>query len=39
MKDVLKGVNLTKSFGGIHAVDNVSLEFKENEVCSIVGPN
>ena len=39
MKEVLKGVNLTKSFGGVHAVDNVSLEFRENEVCSIVGPN
>ncbi len=39
MREVLKGVNLTKSFGGVHAVNNVSLEFKENEVCSIVGPN
>ncbi|MCM8782423.1 MAG: ATP-binding cassette domain-containing protein, partial [Candidatus Omnitrophica bacterium] len=39
MREVLKGVNLRKSFGGVHAVDNVSLEFKENEVCSIVGPN
>jgi len=39
MREVLKGVNLTKSFGGVHAVSNVSLEFKENEVCSIVGPN
>jgi branched-chain amino acid transport system ATP-binding protein len=39
MREVLKGVNLTKRFGGVHAVDNVSLEFKENEVCSIVGPN
>jgi branched-chain amino acid transport system ATP-binding protein len=39
MKEVLKGVNLTKSFGGVHAVNNVSLEFKENEVCSVVGPN
>jgi branched-chain amino acid transport system ATP-binding protein len=39
MREVLKGVNLRKSFGGVHAVNNVSLEFKENEVCSIVGPN
>jgi branched-chain amino acid transport system ATP-binding protein len=39
MREILKGVNLTKSFGGVHAVNNVSLEFKENEVCSIVGPN
>ena len=39
MREVLKGVNLSKSFGGVHAVNNVSLEFKENEVCSIVGPN
>jgi len=39
MSEILKGVNLIKSFGGVHAVNNVSLEFKENEVCSIVGPN
>jgi ABC-type branched-subunit amino acid transport system ATPase component len=39
MREVLKGVNLRKSFGGVHAVNDVSLEFKENEVCSIVGPN
>ena len=39
MREVLKGENLRKSFGGVHAVDNVSLEFKEDEVCSIVGPN
>src|SRR5512139_1411260 len=39
MREILKGVNLSKSFGGVHAVSNVSLEFKENEVCSIVGHN
>lgn len=39
MREALKGVNLTKSFGGVRAVDNVSLKLKENEVCSVVGSN
>jgi len=39
MTEVLKGVNLRKSFGGVHAVNGVSFELKENEVCSLVGPN
>lgn len=31
--------NLTKAFGGVTAVDNVSLAVKENEIHAIIGPN
>ncbi|MBL4892009.1 MAG: ABC transporter ATP-binding protein [Rhizobiaceae bacterium] len=31
--------NLTKSFGGVHAVDDVSFDVEEGEVFTIVGPN
>ena len=34
---VLKG--LTKSFGGLVAVDNVDLEVNHGEIVSIIGPN
>lgn len=33
----LKKVN--KSFGGLMAIDDVSMEIQEQEVCSIIGPN
>ncbi|MCB1464496.1 MAG: ABC transporter ATP-binding protein [Nitratireductor sp.] len=31
--------NLSKSFGGVHAVDGVSFEVHKGEVFTIVGPN
>lgn len=31
--------NLSKSFGGVHAVDDISFDVKEGEVFTIVGPN
>ena len=31
--------NLTKRFGALTAVDNVSLKFEENELVSLIGPN
>ncbi len=31
--------NLTKSFGGLLAVDHVSIQFQEKKVFSIIGPN
>lgn len=31
--------NLSKSFGGIHAVRNVSIGIQENSISSIIGPN
>ncbi len=36
---VLRTVDLTKHFGSLRAVDNVSLEIEEGEVRAIIGPN
>lgn len=36
---ILKVINLSKHFGGIKAVDNVSLEFYKSEIVGIVGDN
>jgi branched-chain amino acid transport system ATP-binding protein len=31
--------NLSLSFGGVHALTDVSLEVKDNEILAIIGPN
>ena len=31
--------NLSKQFGGIHAVDNVSLEIEQGSITGLIGPN
>ncbi len=36
---ILKVENLSKSYGGIKAVDGVSFELAENEVLGVIGPN
>jgi len=36
---IIKTENLTKTFGPIRAVDNLSLEVKEGEVFGFLGPN
>jgi branched-chain amino acid transport system ATP-binding protein len=36
---LLKVTDLTKSFGGVMAVSNVSFELKEGELLGIIGPN
>ncbi len=36
---ILKAEGLTKSFGGLVAVDNVSFQIEENELSAIIGPN
>ncbi len=36
---LLKVENVTKRFGGLVAVDDVSLEVKQGEIIAIVGPN
>ncbi len=32
-------VNLEKSFGGLKATNNVSLQIKQGDICSLIGPN
>ena len=36
---ILKVDNLSKSFGGVQAVSEVSFELKENQVLGVIGPN
>lgn len=36
---VLEGVRLSKDFGGVHAVDGVSLRIEPGRVYGIIGPN
>ncbi len=36
---ILSTLQLTKSFGGLVAVDNVSIDFMESRVHAIIGPN
>ncbi|HQD82979.1 MAG TPA: ATP-binding cassette domain-containing protein, partial [Quisquiliibacterium sp.] len=31
--------NLTKKFGGLTAVDDISFEVRQGEVYTIIGPN
>lgn len=36
---LIRTTELTKDFGGIRALDNISLSVKRGKVCSIIGPN
>ena len=38
-ENVLKVENITMQFGGVVAVDNVSLEVDKGEIMSLIGPN
>lgn len=38
-KIILSLKNVTKQFGGLTAVDNVSFDVKENEIFGLIGPN
>jgi branched-chain amino acid transport system ATP-binding protein len=38
-ENILELANLTKRFGGLVAVDNVSLHIKRGEVFALIGPN
>src|SRR5438105_2426629 len=31
--------NLTKQFGGVHAVDHLSLSIEQGNITAIIGPN
>ncbi|HHU22934.1 MAG TPA: ABC transporter ATP-binding protein [Clostridiales bacterium] len=39
MSNILEVKNLTKLFGGLPAVNNVSFEVAENEILGLIGPN
>ncbi len=39
MSDILEIVELTKRFGGLVAVNNVSFAVREREILSVIGPN
>jgi len=36
---ILEAKNITKTFGGLMALNNVSFEIKENEIFGVIGPN
>ena len=38
-KNVLRLDNITMQFGGVVAVDNLSLEVNEGEIAALIGPN
>ncbi len=39
MSDILSIENLTRRFGGLYAVNDVSFTVRENEILSVIGPN
>ncbi|CAN7151699.1 ABC transporter ATP-binding protein [Pararhizobium sp. LjRoot235] len=39
MADILEIVGLTRRFGGLVAVNNVSFSVREREILSVIGPN
>lgn len=39
MKDILQIKNLVKSFGGVHAVDHLSVIIQQGKITGLVGPN
>jgi branched-chain amino acid transport system ATP-binding protein len=39
MSQILKLENVSKSFGGIHAVNDVSFTLDEGEIVGLIGPN
>jgi branched-chain amino acid transport system ATP-binding protein len=39
MADIMQVANLTKRFGGLTAVNNVSFSVREKEILAVIGPN
>lgn len=39
MPPILSIRNLTKSFGGLHALDGVNLELEKHSILGVIGPN
>ena len=38
-KNVLSGENATMQFGGVVAVNNLTMEINEGEIVALIGPN
>ncbi len=38
-RNILRAENVTMQFGGVMAVDNLSLEVNEGEIVALIGPN
>ncbi len=38
-RNILRAENITMQFGGVMAVDNLSLEVNEGEIVALIGPN
>ncbi|HHX86626.1 MAG TPA: ATP-binding cassette domain-containing protein, partial [Firmicutes bacterium] len=36
---ILSTVNLSRSFGGLTALDNIDLNIKRNAIMGLIGPN
>ncbi len=36
---ILKTTGLTRQFGGLIALDDISMEVKEKEIVGVIGPN
>lgn len=36
---ILKAIDISKSFGGLKAVNNASIEVKKNSITGLIGPN
>jgi branched-chain amino acid transport system ATP-binding protein len=39
MSSILAGENITRTFGGLVALDDIAFEINEDEICGLVGPN
>lgn len=39
MKPILEVANLTKDFGGLRALDNISMTVGQGEIVALIGPN
>lgn len=39
VKNILHIENITMQFGGVVAVDNLSLDVNEGEIVALIGPN
>lgn len=36
---ILETISIKKYFGGVHAVDNVSIKFEQGKITGLIGPN